>query len=773
MGKKRKILVHTMRGAEAKSAQEILGGDSVLHGSTMVEGLADEDQIRRLQENDLVVEAIGEAESDIPAPPDLLFRAAAALDWSDVQKGGIPLSRSGRPVAVPSLTEMGTYVVRAIDPELSSATVLGTVGARMIRSLAAGRVVARLRPRQRVALEEDERVEVEPFNTSAARAPTRELTDEEREALAPSTGEERDFDLVAHSPDRLDEIETWVRSKGDALVRIGSAIDRVRIRVKDTSPLLDEADELDAVRGVQYQPATYLCLDRVRPLVGLPAATGPAHLVGPGGALDGKDEIIGIIDGAVDIDHPDLVGRVRTIYGPASPASAHGTHVAGIIVGDGSRSAGQMRGIAPAAELKAQALAVGDNGKIDLEVDFVAMLNRSYDAGARILNLSFEEDGPLSRYSDRTKRLDAFAVIRPDMLIVVAAGNRARTEEASWRKVGEVGIESISAPGVAKNVLTVGASCSDRTGGGHAATDWKGFAPQRFVSPPTSQGSLSGNASTLAAFSGRGWGQDERIKPDMVAPGTNIVAPRAAGTTDILWGVHSGDYLYGGGTSMAAPVVAGCAALVRQYFRQRGHSAPSSALLKATLANGTVWLTGADATPGQPTVPARPCANLDQGFGRVDVAKALGLGQPGETLCYVDVTAAGAAAHTLAVGSISPFTEDAQRRRFWFRCPPESAVSISLCYLDPEPGSAGAALFLQVQPENGGRRVGNDCAIKKAYPPFGLPPPDRVNTLQVVHLQGTGGKIVVQVSAVALQEHTVGFALVVRGPIEGGVLHAF
>ena len=48
-----------------------------------------------------------------------------------------------------------------------------------------------------------------------------------------------------------------------------------------------------------------------------------------------------------------------------------------------------------------------------------------------------------------------------------------------------------------------------------------------------------------------------------------------------------------GGTSMAAPLVAGCAALVREYYVSKRHHEPSAALLKATLINGTRWLTGA------------------------------------------------------------------------------------------------------------------------------------------------------------------------------------
>jgi len=65
-----------------------------------------------------------------------------------------------------------------------------------------------------------------------------------------------------------------------------------------------------------------------------------------------------------------------------------------------------------------------------------------------------------------------------------------------------------------------------------------------------------------------------------------------------------------GGTSMAAPLVSGCAALVRQYFIGQGHH-PSAALVKATIINGTHRLTGFDAVADYGELP-----NYHQGFGR-------------------------------------------------------------------------------------------------------------------------------------------------------------
>ena len=68
---------------------------------------------------------------------------------------------------------------------------------------------------------------------------------------------------------------------------------------------------------------------------------------------------------------------------------------------------------------------------------------------------------------------------------------------------------------------------------------------------------------------------------------------------------------------MAAPFVAGCAALARQYYASVKHD-PSAALIKATLVNGTIWLSGRDANG--PTV-GKP--NYHQGHGRVDMLRSL------------------------------------------------------------------------------------------------------------------------------------------------------
>jgi hypothetical protein len=125
-----------------------------------------------------------------------------------------------------------------------------------------------------------------------------------------------------------------------------------------------------------------------------------------------------------------------------------------------------------------------------------------------------------------------------------------------------------------------------------------------------------------------------------------------------------------GGTSMACPVVAGCAALVRQYYRQeRGHAEPSAALLKATLINGTAVLTGADAA-----APPTGKPNFHQGFGRVDMAQTLpDQHAPAFELFFVD---------TMKRDASLRFVQRRGRRRWEFAVTRACTLRIALVWTD-------------------------------------------------------------------------------------------
>lgn len=332
----------------------------------------------------------------------------------------------------------------------------------------------------------------------------------------------------------------------------------------------------------------------------------------------GKGEIVAVIDSGIDRDHPDFAGRIRHVGpgvagGSETDQVGHGTHVAGIAAGSGAASGGKIRGIAPQAELVVIGI-VAEGRKLCLPPDLGDLLGQAADQGAKIINLSW--DTPLnSQYDNGSMAVDKFVHDHPDVLVVVAAGNEAKDKD------GYPALGSIGTPATAKNVLTVGACASSRPG---FPDTWGSYKPDRFPHPPTSNDPLAGDSTIVAACSSRGPTDFQGVKPDLVAPGTAILAPRASGApADGYWRPcedHSGRYAFLIGTSMAAPVASGAAAVARQFLRQERGTEPSAALLKALLIAATQpmpWGRKEEEKPdfGYP--------DFDQGFGRLDLRAVL------------------------------------------------------------------------------------------------------------------------------------------------------
>ena len=159
-----------------------------------------------------------------------------------------------------------------------------------------------------------------------------------------------------------------------------------------------------------------------------------------------------------------------------------------------------------------------------------------------------------------------------EMVEVFSAGNDGDGKGNPLDPKGDEGYGSITAPGTAKNVITVGASESVRGSG----TDGCGV---------TNGGADS--ASDIINFSGRGPTQDGRMKPDLVAPGTHITGAspqhgrlhrqRASATRP---SAAAAFYSLVSGTSQAAPHVAGAAALLRDWYVRTGE--PDAAVARAS-----------------------------------------------------------------------------------------------------------------------------------------------------------------------------------------------
>jgi hypothetical protein len=272
------------------------------------------------------------------------------------------------------------------------------------------------------------------------------------------------------------------------------------------------------------------------PQIGAPAAWQAGY--------DGKGTTVAVLDTGIDGAHPDLAGRVTTAQNFTEGEEddrdqvGHGTHVAATIAG--------KQGVAPGATLL--------SGKVCVlygcaESWMLAGMQWAAEQGADVVNMSI--GGPDSPGLDPMEEAVQSLTEQYGTLFVIAAGNS-----------GQRGDRTVESPGSADSALTVGAV--DKRDG-------------------------------LAVFSSRGPRVgDSALKPEITAPGVDIVAAEAGTTGRIAMS----------GTSMATPHVAGAAAILAQQ-----HPDWQADLLKSTLVGS-----------------AKPGADIPvtaQGAGRVDLARAV------------------------------------------------------------------------------------------------------------------------------------------------------
>ena len=270
---------------------------------------------------------------------------------------------------------------------------------------------------------------------------------------------------------------------------------------------------------------------------------------------DGTGIGVAIIDSGVTSWHDDLSGPaggqrvsrfvdfVNTHEAPYDD-NGHGTHVSGIVAGNGFDSAGARAGIAPGASLIAlKALDANGTGRISSVIaalDWILKHRTTYNI--RVVNLSLAA-GVYESYDTDPLTVAAKQVVDAGVVVVAAAGNAGRALD------GRVQYGGVLAPGNAPWVLTVGASSH---GGTASRVD-----------------------DSMAAFSSRGpTAFNHTAKPDLVAPGVGIESlsdPSSKFYTTkspyLLNGSGSTSYmpyLSLTGTSMAAPVVTGTVALMLQ-----------------------------------------------------------------------------------------------------------------------------------------------------------------------------------------------------------------
>ncbi len=349
--------------------------------------------------------------------------------------------------------------------------------------------------------------------------------------------------------------------------------------------------------------------------------------------ITGKGIRVAVLDTGLDASHPDLddrdfrswsnplnppkvvdarsfVGGGCTPLAGATDGHGHGTHVAGIATGTGegtplSFDDGRYAGIAPDAELAVGKVltdaGAGLNSDLLAAMEWAALPEgaSACSIGAHVVNLSLGSESRPTRLNsgadvDLVSQMLNRLAVRYGTLFVAAAGN-------SGPFIGS----ALEAPGSAAQALSVAASAKDYdvnnddtlsgdtcAGYQHAPSETNDCSAGPGTQPPS-----------LAAFSSRGPSGDVWLRPDLSAPGYNIVSAQAAtgvalAQNDLNRGTR-GDPLYAtaSGTSMAAPATAGSAALLLQAYRDRhgalpsGSSglaalrAPSYALVRAALMN--------------------------------------------------------------------------------------------------------------------------------------------------------------------------------------------
>ena len=285
--------------------------------------------------------------------------------------------------------------------------------------------------------------------------------------------------------------------------------------------------------------------------------------------LHGENMILGHSDGAVNINHDMFRDPVNNTPGPnhrkvvfysAPGSSSHGTHTAGTLCGDQQPITGSTfrNGHAYKARFAFS--------PIPSTVGLYSMLTDHYNVGARAHTNSWGDDDTTA-YTQWCQAIDQYSWDREDAAVVFAATN----------------LSALKTPENAKNVLAVG---------------------------NTSQQPNQNNPST----GGVGPTFDGRRKPEIWAPGTGIFSASST---------NPSGYSSSTGTSMACPAITGYCALVRQYFVEGRHyptgsrlhsrrPTPTGALIRATIMNGGVDMTGMAGYPG-----------VREGWGRLVMENSL------------------------------------------------------------------------------------------------------------------------------------------------------
>jgi serine protease AprX len=204
---------------------------------------------------------------------------------------------------------------------------------------------------------------------------------------------------------------------------------------------------------------------------------------------------------------------------------------------------------------------------------------------------------------------------------------------------------------------------------------------------------------------------------------------------------------------MAAPVVSGAAAILREYLTKKRNHRPSAALLKAILINGARWISNTvqeDAEIGKP--------NFHQGFGRLDLSRTFPADDAADfALTFIDV----GNDNPQAVQMARPTAPAVNWRKRFAVTASDRLLSVTICWTDPPGRGLQHELDLLVIAPDGTKHVGNAALVR-------LPTQrtDRINNVEKIVIENPAvGEWSVMVTAFNTFLHPQGFAVAATGVI--------
>lgn len=487
---------------------------------------------------------------------------------------------------------------------------------------------------------------------------------------------------------------------GITIVRNELVSDRFMIELTGSAAAVNALIKLDAIQWIESAPEITLRNSSDRWIV--QSNVNGAFPVYDAG-IHGENQLVAVMDGRVRVTHCSFTDpegdpfgdnhRKIQAYNTSTGNDFHGTHVAGTVLGDNNNN-DNTRGVAYMARLVYNSTPSFSFSSMN------ARLTLHYSQGAAIHTNSWGDDGTTA-YNGLPRAIDTFSYNNDDNLVIFAVTN----------------LSTLKNPENAKNCLAVGAS-----------------------QDANSQGSFCSG--------GRGPTLDGRRKPEIFAPGCNTRSASSSsscGTTGLT------------GTSMAAPAIAGSAALTRQYYEDGYYPSglaesddgfvPSGTLLKATLLNSAVNMTGIGGFPSN-----------QEGWGRVLLDNALHFAGDSNKMIVRDVRNAGNEAMSTADEielhfTVNSLSEPLKVTLVWHDAPATpNSVFTPVNNLDLEVDIPGGSVLIGNNITNGISNFGGS--------------PDTLNNVEMVMLPAAGiGDYILRVKATEVNQGPQGYAIVITGDV--------